>query len=1072
MKLQIALRAVLLLAMAAAALTTAGCTDDFYLSEKEVAAYRGALVTEASANLYFDNLQGRTLELQFDNSAGSPRLQSSNLLAEMRRTELAQLESGPAAVSLDRLRDELEKQIGHWIDGRLELYVGDGSDQARLTRLDSVNVRFLTNPTFAYRPEGQSIGFDVRLTITINGTVEVDAVNWLVNFFTSVNGTYPLQIVVNDLRLQGEASVLSPYANAGRLQFKLLPQVLGSIGVSQTTTTSVPDQVKEGIRDLLSHNLSVRVKEDFEQDYSYFALPSISLSSATSLAPSRLSATYRPKSNPYGPAESTDPLLHLVTRGADGKLYHARKSTGAWSTYTAVPMPSPSSTPYPRIDNDPTLVHSGCDQLELAATDAAGDLVYAHWRDETWGNWAIFRPNTTYWPPISYRGKPAVAASAPGQAEIIAEGNNGQLWHLRRLNGVWQTPAPLPQLAASSMSTPLHDPVAAYVGNKVMVLYVDGQNHLFGQVFDLEMNLWGQPALIQTQETIRYAPAAVTSGPGPANNVDVVYVGQSGAVYHRRLGVPAVNLPPPPAGSSGFSVSPESIINGTLNAPPILIASGYRQVELIGRGTDNLLRHNHFVNALAPFTVDGRTVNPGWQGWLPVGDNLSKAATTTDGRISEFAAAATPTGRVELAARGYVNPGSSPTQYIFHNNYESDRHGRAPWKTVQWRGYEVAGSQRFVGRPALAAVDRNFQIGFEGNTSGGVSLDFARLSASNLTRFTTGPAVRALQNPIDPVVLSTGYGITDCIYFGDDGRLHHDRYYGNGSGQLYTLSVPIGLFLTRQLAADSYGNGLIELAALASDGRIYHWRFRDGKWSAPVAVAGGMISSPVLLYTGAGQLELLAVDLDHKLFRWRFTGTGWGSRISVPSTFSIKETLFKPMSASSWGDGTVDLAVVDLDTQELHHRRIGPGDETCARVFGCPAPRVFSNLGGKVIEAPVLTAFSPVRLNILTMQGQLAWFSNWASMAPLQPITFPPQRDLLVSWSGFEDTGAREMVVGSAANSGRSNYAAVAIDFDGRILINRNREGRWTGFQPVIGQSPEMILRSPLVLPALAAHGG
>ena len=38
MKLQIALRAGLLLAMAAAALATAGCTDDFYLSEKVVAA--------------------------------------------------------------------------------------------------------------------------------------------------------------------------------------------------------------------------------------------------------------------------------------------------------------------------------------------------------------------------------------------------------------------------------------------------------------------------------------------------------------------------------------------------------------------------------------------------------------------------------------------------------------------------------------------------------------------------------------------------------------------------------------------------------------------------------------------------------------------------------------------------------------------------------------------------------------------------------------------------------------------------------------------------------------------------
>jgi hypothetical protein len=122
-----------------------------------------------------------------------------------------------------------------------------------------------------------------------------------------------------------------------------------------------------------------------------------------------------------------------------------------------------------------------------------------------------------------------------------------------------------------------------------------------------------------------------------------------------------------------------------------------------------------------------------------------------------------------------------------------------------------------------------------------------------------------------------------------------------------------------------------------------------------------------------------------------------------------------------------------------------------------------------VDDKPVLTAFSPTNLNVLTMGG-LQWFSNWASREPFQPVTIPPLRDPLLRWSGFQFIGGAEMVVGAAAHAGPRNYAAVAIDFDGIVYINRNEEGRWTGFQPIVGQTPEMVLNSPLMLPTLAAH--
>ena len=198
-------RVCLTVTLALALLNATGCTDEFYLSENEARAYQSVLSTQASANLHFDNLQGRTLDIQFDNSTGTPRLTSSNLLSEMRRTELLQLESGVSAVSLDRLRVELDKQIDNWVAGRMRLYVGENDSGAKLTQLTSASVSFLTNPVFTYNPATQSIAFDVRVTITLNGTIEVNALGWLLNLFANVNGTYPLRVVINNMRLAGRS---------------------------------------------------------------------------------------------------------------------------------------------------------------------------------------------------------------------------------------------------------------------------------------------------------------------------------------------------------------------------------------------------------------------------------------------------------------------------------------------------------------------------------------------------------------------------------------------------------------------------------------------------------------------------------------------------------------------------------------------------------------------------------------------------------------------------------------------------------------------------------------------------
>jgi hypothetical protein len=123
------------------------------------------------------------------------------------------------------------------------------------------------------------------------------------------------------------------------------------------------------------------------------------------------------------------------------------------------------------------------------------------------------------------------------------------------------------------------------------------------------------------------------------------------------------------------------------------------------------------------------------------------------------------------------------------------------------------------------------------------------------------------------------------------------------------------------------------------------------------------------------------------------------------------------------------------------------------------------------LEDPVLTAFSPTKLNVLTMAG-LQWYSAWANKHPSPWFVAPAPPDPRLLWSASELIGGG-MIVGGAAHAGRNSFVALAIS-DGQLFVNRNANGRWTGFQPVIGEHPgsEWIFRSPIFLPALAAHGG
>jgi hypothetical protein len=323
--------------------------------------------------------------------------------------------------------------------------------------------------------------------------------------------------------------------------------------------------------------------------------------------------------------------------------------------------------------------------------------------------------------------------------------------------------------------------------------------------------------------------------------VDVAYVKPGGAIFHRVLGITPGNFIPG-VGASGITYNSEISLGGDPAIDtPVLTCSTYHQPELFVRGTDHRIRHNHFLYApagAAPFTIEGVTLNLGWQGWSYLPVNYFTSALKTDGKVFKFAAAGTRTGKTELVARAY-DSSSSQAGLIFHNEFESGRYGRCcntPLKTVHWRGWEMTAERAFLGGPALVAIDQNFQMAHAVDSPGyGPTVLLERLAQTNATTsYAQTSNIRVLGSPVDPIALSTGPGVFDSITLGSDGKPEHRRYYNSPLTPVSPtrLVKPANVSLTA-FSAVSYGNDFIDLAARGGDNRIYLWRYRDGVWSQP-----------------------------------------------------------------------------------------------------------------------------------------------------------------------------------------------------------------------------------------------
>lgn len=1055
----------------------AGCGRSFYISESDAASFRSALSTPLRANELFRDLHDRSLQIQFDSSGPTPRVTSTNVVQTVRALQLLAAFEGNRWVRLDRLSSQLEEQLTAWANDRLVLLSSLGGSTAKIEKLDHANVVFVTAPTLTYDANQQSIDLNAHVAVGIKGTVNINLLSDFLNtvcsvpnpFCSNVNGLHSLSISL-DLPVDVNLQFLNSYVDPATVRIRITP----TLTPQSVNVASNNNDVSHAVQQLIVRQLSP-VDEVVALGYNNFTLSRVGIQD-------ELSATYHALPN------NVEPQLDVVFRNGDGNLYHARRQAGAWGAPNKVPLPEAT-------DTDPALAVAEFGRLDLIAVTDQGHPVYASWRDGTWrATYASRngRPNERY---LSTQ-KPALLATAPGQLELMLIGTDGQFWHLRRLNGNWLAPSRIPVTgSATPPQPPFRDPVAVQSGNQVVLLFVDHRNRLFGSTFNFDTTAWAPPWAVPTQGSVSFAPAIASCGDG---RIDVVYVGGGRHPFHRVLQFgPSANI----------ALGNETAIGGTLSAGPALTCSGYQRLELVGRGTDNVAYHNHFVGP-ADFTGvhENRQLSSGWQGWEQLSAVFFGTPFSSGQIAASLALASTRSGEVHLLA---IQNGSG-AQSLFSNSYDSNRFGVTAWSAVGWRGFEQPGSISSIGRPALAISDQQLEIAFA--LQNGIGL--AKVTSSGLPQ----PERRAALTG-SSVVLSSGPGsvdvITPNVYTGlIDGSLH------NSAGVTTTFASTTGSFGWSEphivtVAAVSSGIGLIDAVGVGQDNSLYHYRRIGGEWlqavkvpftvsayapspppapearitgtprepgsptlpqpihhPQPNTVPGAVLSSPVLVSTGAGQLELCAIGTrtygrgeplnDRTLYHWRFAGGAWSQAQQVEWDRSPSVTYFGQSAASSAGDGTVDLIVIQDGTGTVFHTRFlaAPvsGDSVISVTGNTPSPPkpVFTEIGGSAIDVPVLASLSTQKLALLEIGTDGYAYENWAIPVPAITgrigRTWTPTQIALginLAWSGFRPLASTPISVGEVAKVGANGLAAVAADPDGRTYLNRFVGLRWTGFVPM-----------------------
>lgn len=1021
------------------------CDRSFYLSEREFHAIYQQFRSENAANLLFSQTSGGSLRITFDNSVSPPRVQSSNLL-EFMRTRLstfALLEGFPFYYyDGARVSGEFEKQFDNWLSDRLSLYTGENNAEARLSRIDEMRLEFLNNPTFEFR-NGRII-FDTTVSVGVDAVVEVNALDPVSStIFGGVNGSHSVQINIQTLRLQGDVSFVPASGKVSSMRLSLTPTP--GVVVVSPRGAAVPAVVRDGLANVIKTSLESPIESNITHQYDHFSIRSC-------IVAGTLGCDYQAE----GTGEKPD--LLTVVRGTDNRIYQFY-GRNAWTNRRVVCCDQYSSV-QATFTSDPAVAVSGANTAEILATTSDGRLYHRQFGRFPLQNSFVPAPippgtSSLLYSNYYFRGKPAVAATAPGQIEVVAlRGSvNGSksLVHVRRLNGAWTAPVVL-NLPMSSGAIPntvffgYRDPIVTIAGNKLFLLAATTHNKLYAMVFDIETGLWGQPQMLPTTENVAFAPAIAASGDG---RVDIVYIGASGAVYHRQIDVGAANILPNVA-TTGFAVGSQTVVPGTVNATPVLFSIGFHQLGLIARGTDNRLYYNRFVGQQAPVgAFDGRTIASGWNGFGDLNGNFIGTQILSNGLMEEFAASATKTGKLDVVSK--IKPTALEYSTLHHNDYDAARFGFEPWKTVNWRGFEKIGDLATVGTPALAAFDRNIEAVYVGQSSNifhaATGDDFYRETAFSLI---SNP------NTVAPVGVASGKGIVDLLSVGTDGKVKHLRRNNRYASTSTTLPGQTGLTFQKRPTMVGYGEGQLDAVAVATTGAMYHWRRLNGIWQNPVQLAGTVSSPPVLVNTGGGQLELFALGGDGKVYRWRFFGAAWSNWTQLPSSFGFNPNYFAHGSAASAGNGTVDLAVVRSGTGSLlYHRTVEPRDDTVS-LPGQPAQN-FVSIGSNAGDQPFI-AVRRVDDKIVLVRDAITGNTNEYRFSQANGWAF----------QSFSENSSGVRIGGITAIS--NFYGAIGIDPLGRVFL-RERDGSQTFTIPMI-QPANSRQGTPLFRPAIVSYSG
>jgi hypothetical protein len=180
--------------------------------------------------------------------------------------------------------------------------------------------------------------------------------------------------------------------------------------------------------------------------------------------------------------------------------------------------------------------------------------------------------------------------------------------------------------------------------------------------------------------------------------------------------------------------------------------------------------------------------------------------------------------------------------------------------------------------------------------------------------------------------------------------------------------------------------------------------------------------------------------------------------------------------ASSWGDGTLDLVLVNDVTGEMLNTRLLPSIPQNQLVLSAGVPsdprngalitwpllttglvsdRRFINIGGNTISAPALIAYGPTRLQLLAIGTDGYLYDNRTQSTMFQRGTTRGTNTATVAgtlnlpqwgWTGFYPLTNTRVSLGAAVKISDRESAVAVTPMNGSVLVNFFQGWRWADF--------------------------